>query len=344
MTSPNFSIIIPGFNRPEPLKHTLRSAAAAAERLAGSAEIILVDDGSEPALTHQLAGFDHAVNVQHVRQPNQGSIVARLTGLRAASGAQVLFLDSDDLIHPDKLKRHAEVFASGGADIMYDDMAEARLGPDFSATFTPGPSLATVTDQSALFLTVQPAPHGPTYRRTYLTSALAAPLVPLTRWMDPAGDIWLYYNLLVHPARIAKINASLTATGPHEDVRYSQHWEILGAASLLIVEEFTARCPDRRELVAVRRLVGETAFRSWRRLPRDYHAGYANRLLAVWRAFPHGSAAALGGPLFRALAALSGAEAAGQILRCLNHDYASCRTMTDAELARLFPPPDKPTV
>lgn len=332
-----FSIIIPGYNRPEPLRYTLRSAAAAAA-LVGPAEIILVDDGSMPPLADQLKDFAGAATIRHIRQPNQGSIVARLTGLRAAHGTYVLFLDSDDLLHPDKLKLHQAILDVTGADVAYDDMADATLGSDYAVTLAPGRTLKTVTDSATLFLEVQPAPHGPTYRRSYLHAALAAPLVPTDRRMDAAGDVWLYYNLLLHPARVAKIDAALTAPGPHTDARYSQHWEKLGAAALLITEAFAAGCPDRPEYTAVRRLVGEIAFRSWRRLPRDYHAGYANRLLAVWHRLPRGPHAALGGPSFRALAAFLGAEGAARLLQRRNHAYASCRTLTDTELTQLFEP------
>jgi glycosyltransferase involved in cell wall biosynthesis len=343
MNAPILSVIIPGYNRLEPLKFTLRSAIQAGAKLSKPIEFILVDDGSEPPLARQLGDFVPADVLRHLRQPNQGSIIARQTGLHAAKGSYILFLDSDDLIHPDKLKLHLDVLETNGADVTYDDMATATLGEDYGTTYTPGNPLAVVNDSATLFLCVQPAPHGPIYRREYLTKALAAPLVPVSRRMDPAGDVWLYYNLLLHPARVEKVSAPLTAAGPHTDSRYSQHWEKLGAAALLIAEEFAARCPDRPENLAVRRLVAETAFRSWRRLPRDYHQGYSNRLLAVWLGLPHGSHAALGGRLFQALAMIVGASTAGRMLRRLNHDYASCRTLNDEELANLLQmPPSTP--
>jgi hypothetical protein len=71
-------------------------------------------------------------------------------------------------------------------------------------------------------------------------------------------------------------------------------------------------------------------------LPRDFHAGYSNRLLEIWRQTPHGPGADLGGPWFRFLAVVFGVEGAARLLRQRNHTYASCRTLTDAELERLF--------
>ncbi len=336
MTNPIFSVVIPGYNRVTPLKYTLRSAADAIARLPGGGEIILVDDGSVPPLAAQLADFIPGAAVRHVRQENQGSIIARLAGLQAAQGDFVLFLDSDDLIHPDKLVRHLEALQQAATDVAYDDMAVATLGPDFTAKYQPGPRFAGTTDAVELFLKVQPAPHGPTYRRSFLQSALVAPTVPPVRRMDPAGDVWLYYNLSRRPARILKLDLPLTATGPHEDLRYSQHWEALGAAALLVAESFIDHCPVNPESEAVRRAVGEVAFRSWRRLPRDYAPDYAERLLAVWQRSPRGAFAQLGGPLFRALALALGPKHAGRVLRWRNPTYASCRTMTDDELQRIL--------
>lgn len=334
---PLFSIIIPGFNRPGPLRCTLCSAAAAAARLpAGSVEILLVDDGSTPALETQLADFAPGHPVRHLRQSNQGSIVARLTGLAAARGERVLFLDSDDLIHPDKLARHLAVARRTGADITYDDLAAATLGPDYSATYAPSGTFAAADTAHELLLRVQPPPHSPVYRRAHLTQSLARPLLAPDRRSDAAGDIWLYYNLAAFPARVAKVDAALTAIGPHEETRYSTHWEKLGLASLRLAEAFQRACPENADTLAARRTVGEVAFGSWRRLPRDYDAGYSRRVLEVWRRAPRGPLAALGGRGFFVLATLLGPVAAGRILRLRNGGYAACRTLDDRQLAELL--------
>jgi glycosyltransferase involved in cell wall biosynthesis len=102
------SVIIPAFNRVEPLKQTLRSAARALQQLGQSAEILLIDDGSSPPLSEQLEHFQAGWPITHLRQSNQGSIVARQKGLFAAQGEYVLFLDSDDLIPPEKIARQVD--------------------------------------------------------------------------------------------------------------------------------------------------------------------------------------------------------------------------------------------
>jgi glycosyltransferase involved in cell wall biosynthesis len=334
---PVFSVVIPGFNRPEPLKYTLRSAADAIRTLGSSAELLVIDDGSTPPLVEQMQGFDPGVEIRWVRQKNQGSIAARLTGLHAATGEFVLFLDSDDLVHPDKLRAHAASLRTMPADISYDDMARATLGPDYSAQYVPADSLGRSTEVADWALRVQPPPHSPIYRREYLRAALAQPCVPVQAQLDAAGDIWLYYNLSIHPARITKIDAALTAIGPHEETRYSSHWEKLGLAALRVMREFAARCPRTPGTLRARTIAGEIAFHSWRRLPRNFNAGFERATFALWRNAPRGPLQRLGEARFVTLSRLIGPSAAARLLRRLRgKSYASCRTLSDEEYQRLF--------
>jgi hypothetical protein len=334
--SPAVSIVIPAYNRVGPLRHTLASAESAAERFGESVEILLIDDGSEPPLENVLAtGGPASARIRHLRQRNQGSIVARMTGLRAAQGEFVLFLDSDDLIAPTKLQEHVAHLRRANADISYDDLGVPARGdavPEVSATQS---RLATVETVEELLLRVQPAPHGPVYRRAYLLAALSPPLLPPLRQCDSVGDIWLYYNLCIHPARVVKIDLPLTLPGEHDEARYSHHWERLGFASLGIMENFMRLCPPGAATAAARRMVGECAFNSWRRLPRGFAPAFCRRQLAVWRAAPNHNAMELGGPLFRTLAAVFGYVRAGHILRLRNAPYSRIRTIDDAELSRL---------
>lgn len=330
---PVVSIVIPAFNRIEPLHQTLKSALTAIRQLGEPAEVLLIDDGSEPPLAPTLAGATDHERIRILRQPNSGSIVARQAGLQAALGEYVLFLDSDDLIAPEKLRAHVSELRATDADISYDDVGAATSSPNQPVEVLR--ELPLVSTIEELVLRVQPLPHGPIYRRDYLLRALQHPVIPPLRECDAAGDVWLYYNLSIHPARLVKVAGPFSLIGVHEEGRYSQHWEKLGFAALGIMEAFMRNCPVTLETEAARTMVGECAFNSWRRLPRGFLPAYNRRLLAIWRAAPHPERMQLGGPLFRLLATVFGRVGAGRLLRLRNASYASIRTLDDAALKSL---------
>lgn len=101
---PDFSIVIPVYNTGSFLPETIRSALA--QDVPG-VEVIVVDDGSTDD-SHEVAqGFDQ---VTTIRQKNAGDSAARNTGLARATGEFVVFLDHDDVLEPQALRRHLAAF------------------------------------------------------------------------------------------------------------------------------------------------------------------------------------------------------------------------------------------
>jgi glycosyltransferase involved in cell wall biosynthesis len=95
---PLVSVIVPVYNG----ERFLRDAVASLARQRHEPlEIVVVDDGSTdatPTIATELQG-----EIRYVRQPNAGPPAARNTGLRAARGSFIGFLDADDLWSDDKL-------------------------------------------------------------------------------------------------------------------------------------------------------------------------------------------------------------------------------------------------
>lgn len=101
------SAIIPVYNRGALLREALGSVLAQTHR---PIEIIIVDDGSTddtPAVCADLASA-HPEVIRCVRQENGGPGRARETGRQLARGEFIQYLDSDDLLAPQKFEKQVE--------------------------------------------------------------------------------------------------------------------------------------------------------------------------------------------------------------------------------------------
>ena len=96
---PKYSVIIPIYNMEELLRRCIDSVI---QQGRSDVEIILVDDGSNDdsgvICDEYVCRYDY---IKVIHQSNQGLSGARNSGLRAASGEWILFLDSDDYISDD---------------------------------------------------------------------------------------------------------------------------------------------------------------------------------------------------------------------------------------------------
>ncbi len=99
------SVIIPTYNRAWILETAVSSVLA--QRFSPF-ELIVVDDGSTDGTAAMLAGLHDKITV--IRQANRGVSSARNTGIRAARGSLIAFLDSDDHWLPQKLALQTAFF------------------------------------------------------------------------------------------------------------------------------------------------------------------------------------------------------------------------------------------
>ena len=94
------TVAIPAYNAERWLRETLDSAFG---QTFPAHEIIVVDDGSKDGTEEIARSFGD--RVRYIKQPNQGVSAARRTAIREATGDWIAFLDSDDLMAPEKLEK-----------------------------------------------------------------------------------------------------------------------------------------------------------------------------------------------------------------------------------------------
>lgn len=109
MELPFFSIVVPTYNRPKRLSQCV-AAIAALDYPRNCFEVILVDDGSEMDLAPAIAPIQDSLDIQLLRQENQGPAAARNRGAQAAKGNFLAFTDDDCEPLPDWLSIFAEQF------------------------------------------------------------------------------------------------------------------------------------------------------------------------------------------------------------------------------------------
>src|SRR4051812_8191379 len=97
--TPTVSVVVTTFNRAVLLEHTLQSVLNQTYR---DFEVVLVDDGSTDATAEVASKYKPVV--KYIYQANKGQSPARNTGIKAARGEFVAFVDDDDLWLPEKLE------------------------------------------------------------------------------------------------------------------------------------------------------------------------------------------------------------------------------------------------
>src|SRR3954467_5830157 len=124
LSSMDFSIIIPTYNRADELRETIRSIAKL--DVVGDWELIVVDNRS-PDHTRQVVEEEAAVfpaQLRYLFEPEQGRYAALNTGIRAAAGAIVATTDDDARVEPDWLTR-----AKAGLDALGCDYVGGKVWP-----------------------------------------------------------------------------------------------------------------------------------------------------------------------------------------------------------------------
>lgn len=119
------SVIVPTYNRAHLIIETLDSVFAQTYR---PIELLIADDGSTDNTVdivqqwereYQQDGF----TTRLIMQENRGAPAARNLGLIESHGEFIQFLDSDDVLHPDKFETQVKSLCESSANYAWSDCA-----------------------------------------------------------------------------------------------------------------------------------------------------------------------------------------------------------------------------
>jgi len=108
------SVVVPTFGRPEGLR---RCVAALLGQTLADIEVVISDDGGEPAAAETLASVDDA-RLRIVRYPNAGPAAARNRGAAEARAELLAFTDDDCSPRPDWLSRLRDAWLISPEDMV----------------------------------------------------------------------------------------------------------------------------------------------------------------------------------------------------------------------------------
>lgn len=123
------SVVMPAHNSESLLQESVRSVMA---QTYADWELLIVDDASTDrtlTMARELALSDGRIRVIEMER-NGGVAAARNTGIRAATGQYLAFLDSDDLWLPEKLQTQVQFMQQSGAAFSFTQYR--RFGRDGS--------------------------------------------------------------------------------------------------------------------------------------------------------------------------------------------------------------------
>ncbi|MFK7833710.1 MAG: glycosyltransferase family 2 protein [Winogradskyella sp.] len=125
------SIIIPAYNKQEAILETLDSVFC---QTFNDFEVLVIDDGSTDRTAEVVQAYSN--DIIYLHQDNQGQGAARNTGIQAATGRYIVFLDADDYWEPtflqscyDFLEEHSDLVAVNTAQRTIYDKQKSVIHP-----------------------------------------------------------------------------------------------------------------------------------------------------------------------------------------------------------------------
>lgn len=137
VATPDLTVVVPTYNRAGLLADVLADLDRQ-DAVAGSYEVVVVDDGSTDATAATVAGFRPTrFSLRAIRQDNAGLNAARNAGADAAASEILAYLDDDVFVSPGYVRHLVQVFrdhpeagaAAGQVDLAFEGDRPRWLTP-----------------------------------------------------------------------------------------------------------------------------------------------------------------------------------------------------------------------
>src|SRR3972149_8781618 len=121
---PMVSVIVPTYNRPDMLGDCLDSING---QTYSNLEVLVVNDGGQE-VEKIISNSNKGGNVRYIRHlTNRGLAAARNSGIRAAKGKYIAYLDDDDIYYPDHIETLVEFLEQSHYMVAYTDAYRVHM-------------------------------------------------------------------------------------------------------------------------------------------------------------------------------------------------------------------------
>ena len=197
---PTVSIIIPAYNVAPFIGETLASVSV---QTFTDYEVIVVNDGSPDTEDFERALGPYVDRISYIKQENRGASAARNTGLRAARGELIAFLDADDLWSPTYLEEQLKFIREYGCDLACADAMIFGVSADAGRSYMDSLMEAAPSEGRVTFLELVSADRSLITSGVVVRRDLIMEVGLFNESLRNAQDFDLWLRLARHGARLA---------------------------------------------------------------------------------------------------------------------------------------------
>jgi glycosyltransferase involved in cell wall biosynthesis len=218
-----FSVVLPTYNRAHHLPQAIESVLG---QTYADWELLVVDDGSTDDTETVVRGYQDA-RIRYLSRENGGPGAARNTGLEAATGDYIAFLDSDDAYLPHHLATFAQQIGQAAdhpavyhAYILYETPDGKQRKQPIVRTHESRPHLYLMLD-AGMF------PTSTVIHREIGKRIRCNDQIPISIDAEYWLRVFCYYPLVVIPEYVGIIkehDGNLTTSKPETYRRYVMVW------------------------------------------------------------------------------------------------------------------------